>query len=266
MPCRPARAASLALVFWVASLGPGVTLAGEEPPPPPAKKSATATEATPDDPDAAPVRATAGGANIPVGVTLHGPRPPAAIARDQLQPGLTLLGPAPRVTWPRIFYRLSEGAPSLSSGLVPPLAPFTPGRPALRPPEPFMRVSPAAEPGTQLAPLDAPPMTAWTAFPGSVDWAPQSAFPPTDPASPYPWNPVRWSDGDWLGSAWLPVSAWPPGVSAENWSPVLWSSPPEWTDWQPRDAWDRLLEPEEGGTDGENARPAPAPSGRERQD
>ena len=266
MPCRPTRAATLALVLWAALPGPGATRAGEEPPAPAAKKSEAAAEAKPDDADATPVRATAGGADIPVGVTLHGPRPPAAIAREQLQPGVTLLGPAPQVTWPRMSYRLSEGATSRSSGLVPPLDLSTPGRPAPRPPQPVVRAPRAAEPGFQLAPLAAPLMTAWTAFPGSVDWAPESAFPQADPGSPYPWNPVLWSSGDGLGSAWVPVSAWPPGVNAENWSPVLWSSPPEWTDWQPRDAWDRLLEPEERGTDGEDAGSVPAPSGRDRQD
>jgi hypothetical protein len=272
MSSRPTRAATLALVLGAFLLGLNEAPAAETPAPAKkqggsAPKKAEATpDAKPDDPDAAPVRATAGGADIPVGVTLYGPRPPAAIAREQLQPGVTLLGPPPQVTWPRLVYRVPGGETSLASGLVPPLALPAPGRPTPRAPDPVVRVPRAADPGAQLAPLAAPPLTAWTAFPGSIDWAPQSAFPAADPEAPYPWNPVRWSGGDWLESGWSPSSAWPPGVNAENWSPVLWSSPPAWTEWQPRDAWDRLLEPEESEADDSAAGSPPAPSGRARQD
>ena len=193
--------------------------------------------------------------------------PPAAIAREQLRPGVTLLGPPPHVTWPRATYRLSGGSASIPLGLVPPsLALPAPGRPVPRAPQSLTGAPRGGEPGVQLAPLAAPPMTAWAAFPGSVDWAPQSAFPAAEPGSPYPWNPVHWSGGAGLGNTWNPTSAWPPGVNAENWSPVLWSSPPAWTDWQPRDAWDRLLEPEESGAREAGAGSAIEPSGTSRQD
>jgi len=273
MSSRPTRAAALALVFWAILPGTDSLRAGEPPPPPPKesgappKKSETPETMKPDDPDAVAVRATAGGADIPVGVTLHGPRPPAAIAREQLRPGVTLLGPPPHVTWPRATYRLSGGSASIPLGLVPPsLALPAPGRPVPRAPQPLTGAPRGGEPGVQLAPLAAPPMTAWAAFPGSVDWAPQSAFPAAEPGSPYPWNPVHWSGGAGLGNTWNPTSAWPPGVNAENWSPVLWSSPPAWTDWQPRDAWDRLLEPEESGAREAGAGSAIEPSGTSRQD
>jgi hypothetical protein len=279
MPCRLTRAATLALAFGAVLTGPLAVPAGEPPASDAkqgeaaakkdtadAKKPSTSPRAQPDDPGAATVRSTAGGADIPVGVTLLGPRPPAAIAREQLRPGVTLLGPPPRVTWPRVIYSEPESVPSLAAGLLPPLALPRAGRPVPRPPQPIARLPRAAEPGVQLAPLSAPPMTVWTAFPGSGDWTPQSAYPDADPGSPYPWNPVRWGGGDWLENAWSPSSAWPPGVSADDWSPVLWSSPPAWTEWQPHDAWDRLFEPEESGADDTASGIPLAPAGRSRQD
>ncbi|MCU0254717.1 MAG: hypothetical protein MUE47_09290, partial [Acidobacteria bacterium] len=194
-----------------------------------------------------------------------GPRPPAAIAREQLQPGVTLHGPPPKVTWPRVTYSLPARAPSLAAGLVPPLALPASSRPALRPPAAPLAPPPrVAIPGRQLAPLAAPPMTAWTAFPGGADWTPQSAFPPSDPAAPYPWNPTTWNGG-WRNPGWEPTPAWPSGVSADDWSPVAWSSPPSWTNWRPRDAWDRLLEQDEPLA-AEGARPAAEAVGPARQD
>ncbi|MCU0224211.1 MAG: hypothetical protein MUF27_09090 [Acidobacteria bacterium] len=270
MTCRPPPAAILALVLAAVLSGTGTTLAEEAPRPAPGKSAAAATKAAPGqkaapdaapdpaaaaasdpapDPDgssASPVRATAGSADLPVGVTLHGPRPPAAIAREQLKPGVTLLGPPPRVTWPRLIYRTTPAQPALDASLVPPFALPAASRPELRPPRhTTLPPPPRGRPGTQLAPLAAPPMAAWSAFPGGGDWAPRSAYAPADPEAPYPWNPVQWG-GDWLADPWLPTSAWPAGSSAGDWSPVLWSAPPAWTPWQPSDSWNRSLELDDG--------------------
>ncbi len=213
------------------------------------------------------MRATAGGADIPVGVTLLGPRPPAAVAREQLKPGVTLLGPPPQITWPRVIQRVSSGPTSIPSGLVPPPALSLSRPPARRAPGPIVSGPPAASRAEfQLAPLASPPMTAWTAFPGGFEWSPASAFPPADPEVPYPWNPVRWSDAAPFDRSWLPSSAWPPGVDAGDWSPVLWNSPPAWTDWQPRDAWDRFREPDQAGPDPEDAGAPLAPASPPGQD
>ncbi len=284
MTCCLPRAAILALVLAAGLPGAGAALAAEAPRPAPGKNAAASKTAAPgqaaapdpaattaSDPDsdgsgAAPVRATAGGADLPVGVTLHGPRPPAAIAREQLKPGLTLLGPPPRVTWPRLIYGTTPAPPSLDASLAPPFALPPTGRPALRPPgRTVPPVPPRGRPGVQLAPLAAPPLTAWSAFPGGGDWAPRSAYAPADPDAPYPWNPVQWG-GDWLSDPWLPTPAWPAGTSTGDWSPVLWSALPAWTAWQPSDSWNRSLELDDGAPEDAAAEDAPAAAAAPRQE
>jgi hypothetical protein len=262
------RLTCAAILILLVALLAALDARADDPKAPPAAEKAPPPDATPEreagtSAETPAVRATAGGAALPVGVTLLGPRPPAAIAREQLRPGVTLHGPAPKVTWPRVIYSRPGGSPSLATGLVPPSVLPTASRPALRPPAtPLDQPPRAGSPGVQLAPLAAPPMTAWTAFPGGADWVPISAFPAADPAVPYPWNPATWND-DWQSPGWEPTPAWPSGVSADDWSPVAWSSPPSWTNWQPRDAWDRLLELDERSA-AEDAPPAAA--GPSRQD
>lgn len=260
MSSLPKRAAILALLLGavLTTLGAGPP---EEPAASPARPAEPTEQAAVDGPeDEAARRATAGGADLPVGVTLHGPRPPAAIAREQLEPGVTLHGPAPQVTWPRLTYRIPDRpAPPTTAGPVPPFALAAPGRPSLRPPGPVVALPRLPDPGSQLAPPAPPPRNPWTPFPESVDWVPQPAYDAADPGVPYPWNPVRWSGEDGIEREWLPVPAWPAGVDAENWSPVLWSSPPAWTSWRPRDSWGRPRDAGDGASRREDAPVPPAP-------
>jgi len=224
------------------STAPPVVAGGEDPARP--ASDGTREERT-DDEDAPAVRATAGGTDLPVGVTLLGPRPPHAVALEALKPGVTLHAPPPQVTWPLISLRVVSVTPSPAprSLEIPVTLSLLSRRPAPRPPRSLVSPPPRPREGQQLAPPPAAPLlTAWSAFPGGADWVPTAAYRAGDPERPYPWNPVSWSPDAAFDPEWFPESSWPAGVNADDWSPVIWDPLPSWTDWLPTDAWNRALE------------------------